>query len=129
MCDRISEHYRRVAGYRYDPTERLAKARRYAEAARRIRDGATHRRSGLPGLSDAAVTAIRSGDRRFQFPEFRTGFRLRSSGAGSFDDLFDLPVLQVDRRAAAQEADHGDELIALCRGGSPCRPCRSRGRS
>jgi hypothetical protein len=40
MCDRTSVHYRRVAGYRYDPTERLEKSRRYAEAAERIRAGA-----------------------------------------------------------------------------------------
>jgi hypothetical protein len=39
VCERTSEHYRRVAGYRYDPIERLDKSRRYAEAARRIRMG------------------------------------------------------------------------------------------
>ncbi len=39
MCDRTSVHYRRVAGYRYDPAERLEKSRRYAEAASRIRSG------------------------------------------------------------------------------------------
>src|SRR5262249_59601410 len=32
--ERTSVHYRRVAGYRYDPTERLEKSRHYAEAAR-----------------------------------------------------------------------------------------------
>ncbi|MGP0065261.1 MAG: tetratricopeptide repeat protein [Isosphaeraceae bacterium] len=39
MCDRTRVHYQRVAGYRYDPTERLEKSRNYAEAALRIRDG------------------------------------------------------------------------------------------
>ncbi len=33
VCERTSVHYRRVAGYRYDPAERLEKSRRYAEAA------------------------------------------------------------------------------------------------
>jgi hypothetical protein len=32
--ERTSVHYQRVAGYRYDPTERLEKSRHYAEAAR-----------------------------------------------------------------------------------------------
>jgi hypothetical protein len=35
VCERTSVHYRRVAGYRYDPEERLEKSRRFAEAARR----------------------------------------------------------------------------------------------
>jgi hypothetical protein len=39
MCERTSVHYERVAGYRYDPAERLHRSRRYAEAARRIRSG------------------------------------------------------------------------------------------
>ena len=39
LCDRTSVHYRRVAGYRYDPAERLEKSRRYAEAVSRIRSG------------------------------------------------------------------------------------------
>ena len=43
VCDRTSVHYRRVAGYRYDPAERLEKSRRYAEAAVRIQDGDRHR--------------------------------------------------------------------------------------
>jgi hypothetical protein len=37
MCERTSVHYARVAGYRYDPAERLDKSGRYADAARRIR--------------------------------------------------------------------------------------------
>jgi hypothetical protein len=32
--ERTSVHYQRVAGYRYDPTERLEKSRHSAEAAR-----------------------------------------------------------------------------------------------
>jgi hypothetical protein len=39
VCDRTSVHYQRVAGYRYDPIERLEKSRLYDEAARRIRSG------------------------------------------------------------------------------------------
>jgi hypothetical protein len=39
VCERTSVHYQRVAGYRYDPTERLEKSRRYAEAVRRLRSG------------------------------------------------------------------------------------------
>ena len=50
MCDRTSEHYRRVAGYRYDPAERLEKSRRYAEAAQQIRAGVAPARIGIPGL-------------------------------------------------------------------------------
>ncbi len=34
VCERSSTHYHRVAGYRFDPTERLEKARQYAEAGR-----------------------------------------------------------------------------------------------
>ncbi len=49
MCDRTSEHYRRVAGYRYDPAERLEKSRRYAEAAKQIRDGRRPRATWHPG--------------------------------------------------------------------------------
>jgi len=50
MCERTSEHYRRVAGYRYDPSERLDKSRRYAEAARRLRGGTAAEALGLPGI-------------------------------------------------------------------------------
>jgi hypothetical protein len=49
VCERTSEHYRRVAGYRYDPSERLARSRLYADAARRLRNGATADDLGLPG--------------------------------------------------------------------------------
>jgi hypothetical protein len=105
-CERISEHYRRVAIYRYDPDERLRKARVYADAARRIRGGCLPDQLGLPGIGcrpeapagtsrDAATTLS------------------RTRGDGSFENLFDLPVLQVDHRAATQETDHGDELIAF----------------
>jgi hypothetical protein len=39
VCERTSVHYERVAGYRYDPEERLERARRYASAARRLNNG------------------------------------------------------------------------------------------
>jgi hypothetical protein len=37
--ERTSVHYKRVAGYRYDPEERLEKSRRYGSAAQQLRDG------------------------------------------------------------------------------------------
>jgi hypothetical protein len=50
VCDRTSEHYRRVAGYRYDPADRLDKSWRYAEAAKRIRAGTPIEDLGEPGI-------------------------------------------------------------------------------
>ncbi len=50
VCERASEHYRRVAGYRYDPAERMEKSRRYAEAARQLRAGAELGAIGLSGV-------------------------------------------------------------------------------
>jgi len=51
VCDRTGEHYRRVAGYRYDPADRLDKSLRYAEAARRIRAGTPIEDLALPGIA------------------------------------------------------------------------------
>ena len=48
VCNRISEHDRRVAGYRFDPAERLRKSRLYAEASRRIAEGTPTGDLGLP---------------------------------------------------------------------------------
>jgi hypothetical protein len=39
VWERTSVHYERVARYRYDPTDRLEKSRRYAEAARKATPG------------------------------------------------------------------------------------------
>jgi hypothetical protein len=50
VCMRNAEHYRRVAGYRYDPAERLEKARRHAEGARQIREGTRPEELGIPGI-------------------------------------------------------------------------------
>jgi hypothetical protein len=50
VCERTSVHFRRVAGYRYDPTARLEQARRYAEAEARIRGGTSPEDVGLPGI-------------------------------------------------------------------------------
>ena len=106
-CERISEHYRRVAIYRYDPAERLRKAQVYAEAARRIRGGCLPDQLGLPGIGCESESAGLATSRH-------AAITLPSTAAdGSFEDLFHLPVLQVDHRAAAQETDHGDELIAF----------------
>jgi tetratricopeptide (TPR) repeat protein len=49
-CERTSVHYQRVSGYRYDPRQRLEKARRFADAARKLRTGVTPDKVGLPGL-------------------------------------------------------------------------------
>ena len=112
VCNRISEHYKRVAGYRYDPTERLEKSRLYAEAARRIASGKPISDLGLPGLVDAAQPQK---DQESQVPDSGVQKRIsrNSSVSGLFGNLFDLPVLQVDHRAAAQEADDRHELIPL----------------
>jgi hypothetical protein len=50
-CDRTGDHYRRVAGYRYDPADRLDKSWRYAEAAKRIRAATPIEDLGLPGIA------------------------------------------------------------------------------
>ncbi len=73
ICDRTSVHYRRVAGYRHDPAERLAKANLYARAAIQI--------------------------------------RARAEELGN--NLLDLPVLEIDGGASAEEVDHGDELVPI----------------
>jgi len=51
VCDRTSEHYRRVGGYRYDPADRLDKSRRYAEAAKKIRAGTPFEDLEMPGIA------------------------------------------------------------------------------
>jgi hypothetical protein len=38
-CDRTRVHYERIAGYRYDTTERLARASAFAAAAKALRSG------------------------------------------------------------------------------------------
>ena len=62
VCERTAEHYRRVAGYRYDPTARLAKSRRYADAAQLLKGGMAIDDLGLLGV----------GDRNVRKPEFWT---------------------------------------------------------
>jgi hypothetical protein len=49
VCDRTSVHFRRTAGYRYDPTERLAKADAYAAAAKALARGESPESLGLIG--------------------------------------------------------------------------------
>jgi hypothetical protein len=50
VCERTSVHYERVAGYRYDPADRLDKSRRYAGAAERIRGGTSPDALGVAGI-------------------------------------------------------------------------------
>jgi len=121
MCERTSEHYKRVAGYRYDPAERLGKARRYALALERIRGGTPVDDLGLPGIGArprAGKRAPASLDETprpaANEPKNRETLRSRASrSTGSLNDLFHLPILQVDHRSPAQEANHGHELIPL----------------
>jgi len=49
-CDRTSLHDLRMSGPRYDPAERLAKSRKFVEAARRLRAGASIDEVGQPAL-------------------------------------------------------------------------------
>ncbi len=60
VCERTSVHYKRVAGYRYDPVERLEKSRRYASAARRLAAGEAPSSALAP--SGAAATATPRSD-------------------------------------------------------------------
>ena len=120
-CERISEHYRRVAIYRYDPEERLRKAQVFAEAARRIRGGGSPDQLGLPGIGCERSAKDRLlGESPDTIPDVpaerlkQAAITHRATRAdASFEDLFHLPVLQVDHRAAAQKMDHGDELVAF----------------
>lgn len=95
MCDRTSEHYRRVAGYRFDPAQRLEKSRRYAEAARQIRAGVAPARLGIPGVG------VRGPAGQGTLP------------AASFLHLFDLPVLQHDGCSSAQESHGCREMVSV----------------
>ncbi len=125
MCDRTSEHYRRVAGYRYDPAERLEKSRRYAEAARRIRSGVEPERAGIPGLAAeeeaarqrAPGSAAGSGARVANRKDGGTGAASERPGArpapSSSGDPLDLPILEEDRCAAAQESYGRCEVIPI----------------
>ena len=131
MCERTSEHYRRVAGYRYDPAERMEKSRRYAEAARRIRKGVSPDDLEMPGVGvsnrsrprDSA--AARSGPRgRTKIDQTRNG---RSVAEGR------VPVIPSLARPASPEARRWHPRPRKWtrrrndrhwRGGSPCRPRR-----
>jgi hypothetical protein len=112
VCDRVSQHFKRVAGYRYDPAERLEKSRRYAEAARRIWRGDPVGDLGLPVFPGQLTPGLPQG---FRIPhsDVRIASSLPITRARSFGDDFYLPVLQVDHCAPAEESDDGHELIAL----------------
>ena len=110
MCERTSEHYRRVAGYRYDPTERLEKSRRYAEAAKKIRSGVAPEEAGVPGVG------VDVNERHWPDKDaLMTPAGTRGASRGpSLGDLFDLPILEHDGRTAAQEPDGCREMISVC---------------
>jgi hypothetical protein len=122
MCAQTSDHYGRVAGYRFDPTERLAKSRRYAEAAKKIRSGVAPERAGIPGFG--FELPARDGDQGEKTAPVPGGAISPDAGkrpsgargashAPSFGDLFDLPVLEQDRRTSAQESDGCREMISV----------------
>jgi hypothetical protein len=120
-CDRVSEHYRRVAGYRYDPVERLEKAGRYRTAAQRIRAGLPIDDLCLPGLPPADQFGTANPERAgapphpvSNSPPDNGPITPRpASRPRLFNDLLHLPVLQIDHRATTQESDHGHELVSL----------------
>jgi hypothetical protein len=110
MCERTSVHYRRVAGYRYDPTERMEKSRRYAEAAKLIRSGAAPERAGMAGVGVAEPRTPEADGVKIE------GTRVPEGGpsvAPSIGNSLDLPVLEQDRCTSAQESHGGHEVIAI----------------
>jgi hypothetical protein len=121
VCERASEHYRRVAGYRYDPADRLEKCRRYAKAAERIRHGVPPEKAGMPGIGARAPesAAVRGAEfdqeRGVLMPEEGGNFAA-ARGRGSTESFLnplDLPVLEQNRGAAAEESDGCREVIAV----------------
>jgi hypothetical protein len=50
VCNRTRIHYERIALYRFDPSERLARARAYEAAMRRIAAGTPPEEAGVVGL-------------------------------------------------------------------------------
>lgn len=112
VCDRVSQHYKRVAGYRYDPAERIEKSRRFAEAARRIGRGEPIGDLGLPGIPAAVIPGHRQ---EVAVPDSgpHTGRSLPAAGDRSVGNDLHLPVLQINGSAAAKEPDQGHELITL----------------
>jgi tetratricopeptide (TPR) repeat protein len=121
LCERVSEHYRRVAGYRYDPAERLEKAARYKAAAENIR-------RGLPIDDPELAGALRGyqANAGLLAPSVSVPWPAAAGQPGhasigidlayprdSFDDLFDLPILQIDHGATTQKTHHADKLVAL----------------
>jgi hypothetical protein len=117
MCERTSEHYRRVAGYRYDPAERLEKSRKYAEAAKKIRNGMAPDQVGVPGVG--VRTTGGPGQRGAEVDPWNAGEerarRLRpgTSPGPSAGNALDLPVLEQHGRPSAEELHDGHELISV----------------
>ena len=124
MCDSTSEHYRRVAGYRYDSTARMEKSRRYAEAARLLRSGVPVERVGMPGIGagvperEAVVPDGSTRDRESRGEkrndlERTASARRHGRNMASVVHALDLPVLEQDGCAAAEESHGGHEVVAV----------------
>jgi hypothetical protein len=122
LCEQTSRHYRRVAEYRYDPTERLEKSRRYAQAARRIMAGLAPERTGVLGVG--VERADRQEPEGFESDRRPRGVNKNAAGtrvadtrgesrAPSFGDSLDLPILEQDRRTTSQEPDGCHKVISV----------------
>jgi hypothetical protein len=124
VCDRVSQHYKRIAGYRYDPAERLEKSRRYAEAARRIGSGEAISDLGLPVVPTAATPPqkVRNGNPAVSEHgravmvtpnEREPDSHLPTAHSRSLGDDFDLPIFQINCGATAQKLNGSDELVSV----------------
>ena len=104
MCERTSEHYRRVAGYRYDPAERLEKSRRYAEAAAMIKKGVAPDQVGLPGVGVADPLAGQ-GPQNVKAERASSAVRLKGRASSPFAQRRgSLGIIQKPARPASPGA-------------------------
>lgn len=72
VCERTAVHYERIALYRFDRSERLARAAAYRAAMVRIRGGVPPEEAGVTGLgpgSTAALQVPRPGEELGNIPE------------------------------------------------------------
>lgn len=61
VCDYAAWFYHHTSAIRFDPSKRLAKSERYAEAGRRIQAGVAPGRVGVPGVGTRIVPPTRPG--------------------------------------------------------------------